>query len=394
VLCTLLLGVGALGAGAPAAHAQIAVGNAQASESAGSLTFTITREAGLLAPAATVAFATADGSATAPADYAAASGSRTFPGTLLPATQTQHVTVAIVGDALDEVDETFRLHISGAGVSDGEGIATIQDDDPPPVVRVVDAPPAAEGATALFTIALNRASGRSVGVSFATADGSAIAGQDYAARGGSLTIPAGSTAVALGVPLIDDTVDEPDETFQLRLNGPSAAALGDASATATILDDDLPPAAAAPPVAPAPAGPAPLPTIPVTGSGAPTNSGALPRLGVSAPRLRRPSTILVTVACPRASVRCRGRMTIFSRANRRSKIKALRRERRLARRNFNLRGGATRTLRMALSRRDRVLLKRAGRMKVRAYVLTTDAAGRSGVRRVNGVLISRTSHSG
>ena len=393
MLGTLLLGMATLAASAPAAHAQIAVGNARASESAGSVTFAITREAGLLAPAVTVSFATADGSATAPADYTAASGSRTFPATLLPATQTQHVTVAIANDALDEADEALRLNVSGAGVSDGEGLATIDDDDPPPTVRVVDAAPAAEGATALFTIALNRASGRAVTVVFATANGSAIAGQDYTARGGTLTIPAGSTSVPIGVPLSDDAADEPNETFELRISGPTAAALGDASATATIVDDDAPPAAAGPPAS-QPAPPAPGSLVPAPTTGSSTGSGALPRLGVSAPRLRRPRTILVTVACPRGSGRCRGRMTIFSRPNRRSKIKALRRERRLARRSFNLPGGSTRTLRMALSRRDRVLLKRAGRMNVRAYVLTTDGAGRSGVRRVNGVLISRTSHSG
>lgn len=393
MLRTLLLGAFALGAGAPAAQAQIAVGDARASESAGSVTFTITREAGLLAPAATVAFATADGSAAAPADYTAAGGSRTFPGTLLPATQTQHVTVAIADDALDETDETFLLNISGAGVSDGQGVATIADDDAPPTVRVIDAAPAAEGANALFAIALNRASGRTVTVAFATADGSALAGQDYTARGGTLTIPAGARSVQLGVALTDDAADEPNETFELRISGPGAAALGDASAGATIVDNDDPPAAAGPPsgqLAP----PAPGSLVPAPTTGSSTGSGALPQLGVSAPRLRLPSTILVTVACPRQSTRCQGRMTIFSRPNRRSKIKALRSERRLARRNFNLPGGATRTLRMALSRRDRVLLKRAGRMKVRAYVVTSDGAGRSGVRRVNGVLISRTSHSG
>ncbi|MBW3653639.1 MAG: hypothetical protein KY433_08610, partial [Actinobacteria bacterium] len=112
------------------------------------------------------------------------------------------------------------------------------------------------------------------------------------------------------------------------------------------------------------------------------------------PRLRQPATVLVTLACPRQSGRCRGRMTIFSRPSRRSRIRALRTERRLGRRNFNLSGASTHTLRIALSRRDRVLLRRAGRISVRAYVVMTDSAGRTGVRRVNGTLVARTSHSG
>lgn len=395
-LCALLLGALALLAGVPAAaQAQIVVDDVSASEGAGSLTFTITRQAGLLAPSVTVAFATSDGSAASPADHAAASGSRTFPGTLFATTQTQHVTVAIAGDTIDEPDETFRLAISGTGVSDGEGTGTIVDDDPRPAVAVVDASPASEGATALFTIALSRPSGRNVAVAFATADGSAVAGQDYTARGGTITIPAGSRSRALGVPLLDDASDEPDESFELRISAPRAATLADASAVATVVDNDDPAAVATPTAPPAP-GPAPGPSAsgepsPAIGS-APT--AALPRLGVSSPRLRQPSTVLVTISCPRQSGRCNGRITIFSRPNRRSKIKALRSERRLGRRNFKLPGGAAQTLRIALSKRDRVLLRRAGRIAVRAYVVTTDSAGRTGVRRVNGTLVARTSHSG
>ena len=399
MLCALLVGALVPALAAPAAaQAQITVSDAHAPESAGSLTFTITRSAPLLAGAATIAFTTADGSATAPADYTAVSGSRTFPATVFAATQVHHVTVAITSDALDEPDETFRLVISGPGVTDGDGTAVIADDDPPPVVRVLDAPPAAEGANAIFTIALDSPSGRNVTVAFATADGSAVAGQDYVARGGTLTIRAGSTAVPLGVPLIDDSVHESDESFELRLHAPSGATLGDASATATIIDDDppAPPAQTQPPAAPPVPAPAPPAAGSSTGTGtdAGTDAPARLQLGVSSPRLRLPSTILVTLACPRQAGRCRGRITIFSRPNRRSKIKALRAERRLARRSFGLAGGTSRTVAMKLSRRDRALLRRAGRVRVRAYVVTTDRAGRTGVRRVNGTLIARTRHSG
>jgi len=389
--CALLLAAVALVSAPGAAQGRIAVGDVRAGEGAGSLTFTITRQAGLLAPAATVSFATVDGSARAPADYAAATGSRTFPLALIPASQSQHVTVLLVGDALDEPDETLRLVISGAGVSDGDGIGTIDDDDAPPTVGVADAPPAAEGGGAQFTIGLSRTSGRAVSVAYATADGSAAAGQDYAARSGPITIPAGSRSASLAVPLLDDSADEPNESFEVRLSAPTAVALGDAAGAATIIDNDAPASAAPPGSGPRPGGTVPPP--PVGGSGD-TATGALPRLGVSSPRLRQPSSVLVTIACPRQSGRCSGRLTIFSRPNRRSKIKALRTERRLGRRSFDLTGGASRTLRVTLSRRDRALLKRAGRMSVRAYIVTTDADGRSGVRQVNGTLVARTSHSG
>jgi hypothetical protein len=87
-------------------------------------------------------------------------------------------------------------------------------------------------------------------------------------------------------------------------------------------------------------------------------------------------------------------VTVFSRPSKRSSIKALRKERRLGRQSFTLAGGHSRTLRIALSRRDRALLRRAGRMRVRLYVVTTDSSGQRGVRRVNGTLVARTRHSG
>ncbi len=390
----LLLGALAAALGAPLAHASVSVDDIVVDEGDGPVTatFTVTRSAALLAGAITVAYATADGTARAPADYLAASGSVSFAAQPLGGVQTQVVSITVQGDALDEADETFALGLSGAEVADGEGIATIVDDDPSPGVGVVDAPPAAEGGVAQFRIALGAPSGRDVAVSFATADGTAVAGRDYVARAGSAAIPAGSTSVTIGVALLDDDLDEPDETFELRIGSPVNAVVTRAAGVARIVDTDEPPAPAGGPPAP-PAGPAvgaPAPPA-ATGSAA---GPSLPRLGLSAPRLRRPWSMLVTLSCPRESGRCRGRVTIFSRPVRRSRIRALRSERRLGRRAFSLAGGTSRTLAMALSPRDRALLRRAGRMRVRAYAVTDDAAGRTGVRRVNGTLIGRTSHSG
>lgn len=56
----------------------------------------------------TATFNTADGSATAPADYQAATGTVTFP----PGARTQVITVNVHGDTADESDETFRLLLS------------------------------------------------------------------------------------------------------------------------------------------------------------------------------------------------------------------------------------------------------------------------------------------
>jgi hypothetical protein len=230
-----------------------------------------------------------------------------------------------------------------------------------------------------------------VSVVFATADGSATAGQDYTARSGRLTIPAGSTSATAPVALLDDSADEPSEGFELRLSAPTAATLVRAAATATILDDDEPPAQPSPPAGGGQQ-PARPPAPPTGGSGTPS-SAASPRIGLASPRLRLPATALVTISCPLEAGSCSGSVTLFSRASKRSKIKALRRERRLGRRTFTLAGSRTRTLEIKLGRRDRSLLQRAGRMPVRAFAVTQDAAGRTGVRSVNGTLLRRTEHS-
>lgn len=403
VISALLLGGLMLGLGATAAQAAVVINDIEVNETNDVVyaTFDVTRTGGLGAPALTIAYATQDGSALAPGDYTHASGVLSFGFMLLGGSQTRQVSVAVQGDRLDEATEQFRVVLSGSEVTRSEGVGTIVDDDPPPSIGAIDAAPASEGSTAVFTVALSAVSGRAVSVAYTTADGTATAGEDYTARSATVTIAAGSTSASVGVALIDDSIDEPDETFQLRLSAPSAATLGDRTAVATILDNDEPapvaaprPGSSSPPPQPPAPGPGPGPAAPAaTGSDA-APSGALPRLGVSSPRLKQPSTVLVTVSCPRSAGRCNGRMTLFSRPAKRSKITALRRERRLGRRSFKLAGGATRTLRIALSRRDRALLRRAGRISVRVYVLTTDSGGRTGVRRVNGALVARTSHSG
>ena len=70
----------------------------------------------------TVDFATANGTATAPADYAAASGTLSF----ATGETTKTITVSVNGDLLDEADETFPVNLSNAvnaTIADAQGAA-------------------------------------------------------------------------------------------------------------------------------------------------------------------------------------------------------------------------------------------------------------------------------
>lgn len=102
------------------------------------------------------------------------------------------------------------------------------------------------GTVANFTITLSASLPTATSVDVATMDGTAIAGQDYVAVNQTLVFNPGVTTLQVSVPLIGDSVGEADETFTLMLSNPVGAALGNATATATIIDDD----GGAPPPAP------------------------------------------------------------------------------------------------------------------------------------------------
>ncbi len=185
--------------------------------------------------------ATADGSATAGVDYVASS----LTGQTIPAgSSSATFTVLVNGDTLSEPNETFFVNvsnISGAGVSDAQGQGTIVNDDAQPTLSIDDVS-VNEGnsgtTTATFTVTLSAASGQTVLVNYASADGTATAGSDYVARSGTLTFAPGTTAQGVAITVNGDTAVEPNETFSVGLSGVSNASIARATGTGTIINDD------------------------------------------------------------------------------------------------------------------------------------------------------------
>jgi hypothetical protein len=102
-----------------------------------------------------------------------------------------------------------------------------------------------EGArTATITVVLSGESGRTVSVDYATSDGTANVGSDYAVANGTLVFAPGVTSRAFIVDIVDDGSDEEDETVALTLSSPTNAVLGAPfQAVLAIIDDDtVPPA--------------------------------------------------------------------------------------------------------------------------------------------------------
>ena len=203
-------------------------------------TFTVTLT-GASAQTVTVNYATSDGTATQPADYASKSGTITYnPGE----TGTRTVTVSVVGDTADEPNETFNVTLSGvtnATISDNTGVGTIRDDDGLPSLSVGDVTVTEGNAgptTATFTVSLLPASGQAVSVNYATADGTATQPGDYEAAGGTVNFGIGETTKTVTVNVNGDTSVESNETFFVNLSNPSNATVTDGQGQGTINNDD------------------------------------------------------------------------------------------------------------------------------------------------------------
>ena len=199
--------------------------------------------ASLSAPSAkpiSVVATTGNGSATAGEDFGFATGTLTF----APGATTASFDVDIVGDLLDEPDETFTVELSAptnATIDDGLATGTITDDDPAPSISVddVSVTEGDSGTTpATFGVTLSAPSGRTITVDYGTVQGSALAGSDYTPATRDADVRARRDEPDRRVDVLGDTAFEADESFRLDLSDAVNATLADPSGTATIENDD------------------------------------------------------------------------------------------------------------------------------------------------------------
>jgi hypothetical protein len=211
----------------------------------GALTFTVTLSAAS-GKTVTVTADTADGAATSPADYTAVAATVL---SFAPGETTKNVVVNSAADALNEADETFFMNLTlpgNATISDAQGVGTINDNDPLPVLTINDVA-IAEGnagtSTLTFTISLSAVSGQTVTVTATTADGTATtADGDYVAAGPTVfTFSPGETAKTFPVTVNGDLSPEVSESFSAVLSAQGNATIADGTGIGTITNDDVPP---------------------------------------------------------------------------------------------------------------------------------------------------------
>jgi predicted dienelactone hydrolase len=188
----------------------------------------------------TVDFATTNLTATPGVDYLDVATTLTF-----QAGETdQIVAVPILNDAEVELRETFQAILKNPG--DGAALgawttATVRIDDNDVGAQVEYANYQVREDEAFVMIAVVRGDdGESpVSVDFNTADGSALAGQDYVSTNGTLEITARDRPSLLIIPILNDGVRESNKTFQFQLSDPTGIKLGPTqSATITLIDND------------------------------------------------------------------------------------------------------------------------------------------------------------
>jgi hypothetical protein len=166
--------------------------------------------------------------------------------TLAPGETSEQLTVGVVGDQVDEPDETFTVRLAnaaGATIGDADGVVTIRDDDEPggpqPLLRISDTsvPEADVDTTGSLTVSLDRAATEPVTVDWTTVPDSADA-YDFVADSDTVTFAPGDTSEPLPVTVRGDDTVEQNEVFRVRLSDPTGAAIDDADGVVTIIDED------------------------------------------------------------------------------------------------------------------------------------------------------------
>ena len=157
------------------------------------------------------------------------------------------LTIPTIEDDITEGDESFTLSgTTTAQQTPAQGTATIVDNDDTPTVTDVAlvGETVPEGQAAEFKVTLSNASSSDQTYTIGLVNGTAgdddydtnvsnivfSDGVTYDANTGQITVPAGVTMFTATVDTTQDTIDEPDETFDLQVGG--------VTGTATIQDDD------------------------------------------------------------------------------------------------------------------------------------------------------------
>ncbi|MEM9773585.1 MAG: Calx-beta domain-containing protein [Chloroflexota bacterium] len=188
------------------------------------------------------------GTASVSDDFEDNDDSLTFSGT---AGETKQITVNVIGDTDAEGPENFSVILNNLNGTDfgsdiaftSTAISAIIVDDDSASLFIADAQlneSAAGGQTLSFDVTLTTGTSGFT-INYATADGTATAGEDYTAKSGTLTFSGNAQETqTVDITIGADDIVEGDETLTVKLSNISdnSIELMDDEATGTILNDD------------------------------------------------------------------------------------------------------------------------------------------------------------
>ena len=223
-------------------HLNFGSANYVTNENAGFVSIVVTRTGGTLG-ALTVQYQTDDGTATAPADYTASSGTLSWNS---GESTSKTFLVPLITDGIVEPDENFSVRLlnpslAGALGSQSNTVVTIKDSDAygslsfsEPYYETDES-----GGFPIITVLRRNGSSGIVSVNFGTVPIIATNGVNYFDTNGVLTFLPGEVRKSFRVPIIDNNVRDGDKTIGLVLSNPVNATVGSISnALLRIVDDE------------------------------------------------------------------------------------------------------------------------------------------------------------
>ncbi len=194
----------------------------------------------------TAFYTTNNGSAKLGTDYIANAGSVIFG----IGESVKFVDIRIVDDVIPEETKTFGFNL-GSTVNAVDGVArtstiTILDNDAPSLIEFSRANFAVAENGGTVNLIVNRSGNVNVAssVNYATANGTALAGQDYATKIGTIDFAVGEMTKNITINITNDNISELNESFTVLLSGAIGSTLGAQTlGTVTISDDDGQPVA-------------------------------------------------------------------------------------------------------------------------------------------------------
>ena len=192
--------------------------------------------------------------------YTLPEGATFVSATTTPAEQSENNLTFDLGDLADEESTTVDITINASSLvgesfsnaqvtsntydpNDDNNLASVSTNIEPISELLIDdvsLPEANDGKTDFtFTVALDEVSTETVIVDYATADDSAIAGEDYTATNGTLEFAPGETEQTITVEVLNDSDFEVDEAFQVNLSNPTNANISDAQGIGIITNEEV-----------------------------------------------------------------------------------------------------------------------------------------------------------